>query len=156
MTHHAHPTPASNVDASAGSASPLRNAQGQFSGNAAITVIDALGAERDLSALPYHADDFRAFAKKERDNVDQLPAIKPDMTDEEQIDALARIQACKSAAHRYAAIWEALADARDVGRATPDRVTLRTRTYTAADGGTAQVEEIVYHGSRKVLGNIRR
>lgn len=125
-----------------------------FIHGAAHEVVDAMRAGRDVSALPYHADLYRNFAKNERENIDRLPVIKPDMTEEEQTEALARIQACKSAAHRYAAIWEALADARDLGRATPDRLTLQTRTYTSADGGTVEVEEIVCHGSRKVLGNI--
>ncbi|KUF11333.1 hypothetical protein AVJ23_06060 [Pseudoponticoccus marisrubri] len=125
-----------------------------FIHRAAHEVVDALRVGRDVSALPYHADLYRNFAKNERENIDRLPVIKPDMTEEEQTETLARIQACKSAAHRYAAIWEALADAWDLGRATPDRLTLQTRTYTSADGGTVEVEEIVCHGSRKVLGNI--
>ncbi|WP_323768510.1 hypothetical protein [Antarctobacter sp.] len=121
---------------------------------AAEAVVDALRADRDLSKLPYQAAQYRSFAEKERDNVEQLPAIKPDMTIEAQIEALARIQACKSAAERCARIWEALADARKLGRARPDRVTLRTRHYTAANGDTTKVEEVVLHGAREVQGNI--
>ncbi|WP_132247250.1 DEAD/DEAH box helicase family protein [Primorskyibacter sedentarius] len=121
---------------------------------AAKKVIDVLRSGRDFSSLPYDGTQYRRFALEERENVEQLPAIKPDMTTEEQIKAFARFQACKSNAHRYARIWEALADARDLGRVTPDRISLRLRRYMADNGDTTEVEEIVCHGARKVLGNI--
>ncbi len=121
---------------------------------AAQDVADALRSGSSLSGLPYQSAQYRSFAEKERRNVEQMPMIKPDMTIEKQLETLTWVQACKSVAERYARIWEALADAKDLGRMRPDRVSFRVRTYTAANGDRTDVEEIVHHGVRKVLGNV--
>jgi hypothetical protein len=121
---------------------------------AAAEVLDALRSGRSLSDLPYPASDYWCFAQQERSLGDGLPAITSDMPDAEQARQLEQALASRNNAHRYASIWEALAQARAQSRQMPDRIELRTRTYQQVDSGsTAEVEEIVVHELKEMVSN---
>ena len=122
--------------------------------SAAGEVLDTLRSGGSLLDLPYKVEDYRAFACQELSAAEDPPEIAPDMPEATQEQRVEQMLASRNHAHRYARVWEALAQAREQGRQRPDRIELRTRTYQQAESKcTAEVEEIVVHGLKEMVSN---
>jgi len=89
---------------------------------AARAVVDQLTAEQSPLALDYTAQDYRNFAALEAQLQASWPDVRPDQSSARQ-DALleAAEQNARSAA-QYSAIWTCLADAKEKGRDTVERL----------------------------------
>ncbi|SFB14897.1 hypothetical protein SAMN05421688_3248 [Poseidonocella pacifica] len=121
---------------------------------AAAAVLGALRSERSLLDLPYTSTDYRRFAREELSAAEDPPAITPDMPATAQEQRVEQMLASRSNAHRYARIWEALAQAHEQSRHRPDRVELRHSIYWDSDKASkVEVEEIVVHGIKDMISN---
>jgi len=119
---------------------------------AAGEVLEVLRSGQNLSDLPYTAAQYWTFAREEQSVAEAPPEIAPDMQESIQEERIEQLLASCNNAHRYAQIWEAIAQAREQSRQRPDRIALRIRTYQHPESKcTAEVEEIVVHGLKGMV-----
>ncbi|KRS16932.1 hypothetical protein XM52_15255 [Roseovarius indicus] len=91
---------------------------------AAHALVDALIAGGSPLDLPYSADEYRAFARLEYSAKADIPAPTPDESEDQQSQLLQRAEDALRYVSRYASVWTCLADAKEAGRRTLERLRL--------------------------------
>ncbi|WP_386684877.1 hypothetical protein [Loktanella sp. R86503] len=92
---------------------------------AARAVVDQMTAGKSPLVLCYTAADYRAFAELEVQLQTASPDVRPDQSSAQQDSLLASAEQSARSAAQYSAIWTCLADAKEKGRDTVERLTLR-------------------------------
>ncbi|MFZ3585032.1 hypothetical protein ACOI1H_23265, partial [Loktanella sp. DJP18] len=92
---------------------------------AARAVVDQLMAGKSPLALAYTALDYRNFAALEAQLQASCPDVRPDQSPARQDALLASAEQSAQSAAQHSAIWTCLADAKDKGRDTIERLTMR-------------------------------
>lgn len=91
---------------------------------AAHALVEVMMQGRSPLDLPYTEDEYRAFARLEYTARADIPAPVPDQPDAQQSGLLARGEDVLRDVSWYAAVWTCLADAKQRGRSTTERLRL--------------------------------